>query len=201
MTCSPYTSQGSKCAKTLLPVEMIHTLPSEAICTCCAPLVLQALHTALTAWRAEAAAAGSVQMLTSLTQAEVLGLSDTQAEAVRRQVMQLEAQGRLLLRQAAAGHLDVSQLTPDETAALAWKAHTQQASAVEELVQQVLAQVSSYRQHTLPGLVGTWSPAVHGRCPIDITHAPCKSLLGCDAASAHAGPPAAMFAAMTDSML
>lgn len=104
-------------------------------------LSLQALQKALVAWRAEAAAAGCLPVLSSLSQAEVAGLSAGQAEAVGRLVMQLEAQGRLLLRQAAAGQLDLAGCSPDVAAALAWKVHTGGPHAAEDLVELVMVQV------------------------------------------------------------
>eukprot|EP00775_Hariotina_reticulata_P006313 gene6313-6548_t len=95
---------------------------------------------ALTSWRAEAASAGHLPVLMTLTAAEVQGLSRQQSEAVGRQVMQLEAQGRLLLRKAAAGQLLLGQLGASDAAALAWKVHVGGQAAAEQLVQLVLAQ-------------------------------------------------------------
>lgn len=100
----------------------------------------------LTAWRAEAAAAGNLPILTSLTQAEVTALSKAQAQAVARHVVQLEAHGRLLLRQAAAGQLALQELASDDAAALAWKVHTGGPAAAEDLVGLVLMQVGAGRQ-------------------------------------------------------
>lgn len=111
--------------------------------------LFQALHKALTAWRAQAAAAGSLPVLTTLTQSEVSGLSKAQADAVGRHIMQLEAQGRLLLRQAAAGQLDLAGLSAGEADALAWKVHTGGAQAAEELVELVLVQVSRQKRYRL----------------------------------------------------
>jgi len=108
-------------------------------------LSLQALSQALTSWREAAAAAGSLPVLASLSQAEVSGLSAAQAEAVTRHVLGLEAQGRLLMRQAAAGQLVLAQLSASDADALAWKVHTGGTAAAEELVQLLLQQVS---QHT-----------------------------------------------------
>jgi hypothetical protein len=106
---------------------------------------MQALHQAVTAWRAEASAAGSLPVLSSLCQSEVSGLSAGQAEAVGRQVMQLEAQARLVMRQAAAGQLDLTGLGPEEADALAWRLHTGGAQAAEELVELILMQVTTHR--------------------------------------------------------
>lgn len=108
-------------------------------------LSLQALSQALTSWREAAAAAGSLPVLASLTQAEVSALSAAQAEAVTRHILGLEAQGRLLMRQAAAGQLVLSQLSASDADALAWKVHTGGTAAAEELVQLLLQQVG---QHT-----------------------------------------------------
>lgn len=114
---------------------------------CCAPThplthpPLQAVAQALAAWRAEAAAAGSLPVLVSLCQSEVAGLSSAAAEAVGRHVMQLQAQARLLTRQAAAGQLDLAGLGPAEADALAWQVHTGGVSAAEDLVGLVLVQV------------------------------------------------------------
>jgi hypothetical protein len=105
------------------------------------PLGSQACHKALVAWRAEAAAAGSLPVLSSLSQGEVSWLTDAQAQAVGRAVMQLEAGARLLVRQAAAGGLDLARLTPPEAQALAWRVHTGGVDAAEEVVQLVLMQV------------------------------------------------------------
>lgn len=105
---------------------------------CCAP---QDLATSLTAWRAEAAAAGHLPVLTSLSQAEVSGLSGPQAEGLARAMMRLEARGNLLLRKAAARALQLGQLDAGDAAALAWKVHTGGAAAAEEVVRVLLQQV------------------------------------------------------------
>jgi hypothetical protein len=115
------------------------------------PPPLQAVGQALTAWRSEAAAAGSLPVLVSLCQSEVAGLSTAAAEAVGRAVMQLQAQARLLTRQAPAGQLDLAGLGPAEADALAWQVHTGGVSAAEDLVGLVLVQVSSRQpDHTDP---------------------------------------------------
>lgn len=102
---------------------------------------LQGVAEALRAWRAEAAASGSLPVLTSLCQSEVAGLSTAAAESVGRHVMQLEAQARLLVRQAAAGQLDLAGLGAAEADALAWRVHTGGQQAAEEVVELVLMQV------------------------------------------------------------
>jgi hypothetical protein len=121
-------------------------------------LSLQALQKALVAWRAEAAAAGCLPVLSSLSQDEVARLSAGQAEAVGRLVMQLEAQGRLLLRQAAAGQLDLAGCSADVAAALAWKLHTGGPQAAEDLVELVMVQVRCVWVNSPPWVTqgGAW---------------------------------------------
>lgn len=143
MFVSP-TALGS-CArlaiKSLMPVVLSFWCCVDSSFAPTNPCV-QALHKALTSWRAEAAAAGSLPVLTSLTQAEVSGvLSQVQADAVGRAVMQLEAAARLCVRQAAACRLDLAGLSPSEVDALAWRVHTGGQQAAEELVELLLVQV------------------------------------------------------------
>lgn len=119
---------------------------ATACAACCAVLAVcaQELSSVLTGWRAEAAAAGYLPVLTTLTQPEVAALPKAAAESLGRAMMQLEARGQLLLRQAAAKALHPGQLAAGDAAALAWKVHTGGAAAAEELVQLVLEQVGAW---------------------------------------------------------
>eukprot|EP00878_Enallax_costatus_P003419 GHUV01003630.1.p1 GENE.GHUV01003630.1~~GHUV01003630.1.p1 ORF type:complete len:938 (+),score=439.83 GHUV01003630.1:187-3000(+) len=103
---------------------------------------LQHVAEGVSAWRAAAAAAGYLPVLTTLSHTEVAALSKEQAAAVAQAIMQLEAQGRLLLRKAAAQQLASGRLSEADAAALAWKVHTGGQPAIEELTRLVLAQAA-----------------------------------------------------------
>ncbi|WIA08704.1 hypothetical protein OEZ85_008128 [Tetradesmus obliquus] len=122
---------------------------------------LQDLATSLTAWRAEAAAAGHLPVLTSLSQAEVSGLSGPQAEGLARAMMRLEARGSLLLRKAAARALQLGQLDAGDAAALAWKVHTGGAAAAEEVVRVLLQQAAAEYSAALHELGGAEAALSH----------------------------------------
>lgn len=124
--------------------RLLLSSPSQIVDTTCVLFLavsLQAAVKSLIVWRAAAAAAGDVHILTTLSQAEVAALTKQQAEAVGQKIMQLEARGRLLMRRAAARQLVLGDVTAEDAAALTWKLHTGGEDAVQELTTLLLAQV------------------------------------------------------------